>query len=59
MNGNGEGPTGSKRLDRIEKALELLATHYIFHYTPYQPISHSNAIAVVCRVRIARFSSAD
>ena len=29
MNGNGEGPTGSERLDRIERALELLVDDHV------------------------------
>jgi hypothetical protein len=29
MNGNGEGPTGSQRLDRIERALELLVDDHV------------------------------
>lgn len=29
MNGNGDGPTGSERLDRIERALELLADYHV------------------------------
>jgi hypothetical protein len=29
MNGSGEGPTGSERLDRIERALELLADYRV------------------------------
>ena len=29
MNGNGEGPTGGERLDRIERALELLVDDHV------------------------------